>query len=212
MSQPTTWISVLLCLLAAMATAPRPAAGEDGALYFRRGLNVSDLQLLMEPSTRDDDRRQMDADLRAGEAASFGIFLSDGAARHVPGGAVSALVFVGTGAEGMMGCAEVTVSLARRSPAGGDAVLATATLHDAYLEPKNDDPPPVEIQLGTIAPLTLAAGERLAASVSVRNLCGSHRGVTLRFDAIRQLSRVILPDNCPAVPNLDQRDDDGDGI
>jgi hypothetical protein len=68
------------------------------------------------------------------------------------------------------------------------------------------------VSLGTLPPLDLAVGDRLIAAVSVRNTCGSLRGVTLRYDADSHLSRIVFPDYCPGVANVDQLDDVGDGI
>ena len=85
----------LILLLAAMA--PRLAVAEDGALHLRRGSSPSDLQLLLEPSTRTDDPRQLDDIMRNGEAVSFGPFLTPATsvARLVPAGPVTAIPVIG---------------------------------------------------------------------------------------------------------------------
>jgi len=200
------------CLLL-VAIAPRLAVGEDGALHLRRGSSPSDLQLLLEPSTRTDDPRQLDDIVRNGEAASFGPFLTPAMSvtRLVPAGPATAVLFLGTGKEGMTGCASVTATLLRSLAAGPGSEIATASLNTS-LQPKNDNPPPLMLALHLDAPLMLAAGERLAMSESVRNICGELRGITLRFDAVTHPSRVLLPDNCPGVDNPDQLDTDSDGL
>lgn len=203
----------LLCLLSALALCSSLAMAEDGALHLRRGTDPNDLQLLVDASTRS-DAHESDDSLRNGEAANLGNFAtpSGPARRHIPGGPVAAYLFLGTGKDGMHECADVTVTLFTVPAAGGEVTLASVTLGDTTLEPKNSNPLPVQVMLGTLPPLDIAVGDRLVASVIVRNTCGDTRNVTLRYDAESTPSRIVFPDNCPAVPNIDQLDDDGDGL
>jgi hypothetical protein len=202
---------LLSCLLSALAAAPRFAAAQDGTLYLRRGESASDLQLLGEAPDRPGDARQIEVSLRNGEAAVLGTFVTQ-APKQITPGAVRAFLFLGTGKEGMPGCAQVTATLLRRPAAGAPIRLVGTTLSAVSLLPKNDNPPPIQLALGSVGPLAVAPGERIALSVNVRNTCGEQRGVTLRFDAGSHASRVDLPDNCPGVPNPDQLDTDGDGV
>ena len=215
MNRAARWPLALSGLLCVLALTPSRAIAQDGALHLRRGDNVSDLQLLVEPSPRSaEDPRQLDASLSNGEAGQFGPFLGvvGASARVIPAGPVNAFMFLGSGKEGMLGCANVTVTLLRELGTAPGTPVASATMTDTTLEPKNDNPPPVQIGLGVVGPLTLGAGERLAVTVSVRNTCGELRGVSLRFDAVTHASRIVLADNCPSVPNPDQADTDGDGM
>ncbi len=214
MRRPLAWPSTLSCLLSLLALAPVGAFAQDGALHLRRDGSASDLQLSVEPTPRPDEPRQIDVSLRNGEAAPFGPFLgsAESARRTIPAGPVNAFLFLGTGKEGMPGCADVTATLLRAVGTGTGTPVASATVTDTTLAPKNDYPAPVQVALGVVGPLTLAAGERLALSIVVRNTCGEQRGVSLRFDALTAMSRVVLPDNCPGVPNPDQADADGDGL
>ena len=98
---------LLSCLLSTLAAAPRFAAAQDGTRYLRRGASTSDLELLAEPPTNTGDARQIEVSLRNGEAALLGTFLTP-AAMQVSAGAVNAFLFLGTGREGIAGCAEVT--------------------------------------------------------------------------------------------------------
>jgi len=202
------WILIGLLLAAPQGVA----LAQDGALFLHR--SDSDLQMLSSPPTRDVPPREIDITLRKDEPGTFGPFFgpSDSKARQIPDGPVSVFVFLGTGREGMVDCADVTASLLRTSGPGGGAPIASTTLTGVSLPPKNDDPIPVQLLLGTVDALTLAPTERLALAVTVRNRCGTQRGVTLRFDAGTHPSRVVLTDNCPGVPNPDQLDGDGDGM
>jgi Thrombospondin type 3 repeat len=207
--------AALPCLLAVLALGPRGlASAEDGALHLRRGASASDLQLSVEPSPRFGDPRQLDVSLRNLEAAQLGPFLGPvgSASRVIPAGPVNAFLFLGTGKEGMPGCAEVSVTLLRGLGTGAGTTIANSVVPDTTLVPKNDDPQAVQVSLGAIGSITVAAGERLALSITVRNTCGEQRGVTLRFDDVAYASRVVLPDNCPDEPNPDQADTDGDGL
>jgi hypothetical protein len=208
MVRPLVW------LLAALAVCPALVLAEDGALYLRRGANPGDLQLLTDAPTRTDDGRESDESLSNAEAANLGNFatLTGPVARHIPGGPVSAYLFLGTGNNGMDACADVTVTLFTMPAAGGEVTLASVTLDDTTLEPKNGSPLPMQVMLGSLPPIDLAVGDRLVASVVVRNTCGSLRMVALRYDADSAGSRLVFPDNCPGVPNPDQLDDDGDGF
>ena len=207
-------IRPLLWLILVLAALPSLAGAEDGALYLRRGASAMDLQLLPDPPTRSEDPREIDDDLSNTDTGSFGNYATptSPAARHIPGGPAAAYLFLGSGKDGMNGCADVTVTLFTVPAAGGEHTLTSVTLNDTSIAPKNSNPLPVQVSLGTLPPLDLAVGDRLIASVSVRNTCGSLRSVALRYDADSELSRVVFPDNCPGIPNVDQLDDDGDGI
>jgi len=203
----------LRCLLSVLILCPSLAVAEDGALYLQGGASTSDLQLLVDPSTRSDPHESDDT-LSNAEATNLGNFATPTSPtrRHVPGGPVAAYLFLGTGKDSMDGCADVTLMLFTVPAAGGEVTLASVTLNDTTLQPKNSNPLPVQVMVGTVPPIDLAVGDRLVVSVIVRNTCGDTRGVTLRYDAESTPSRIVFPDNCPGVPNVDQRDDDGDGI
>jgi hypothetical protein len=207
-------IRPLVRLLAILAVCSSLASAEDGALYLRRGTDPSDLQLLTGAPTRSDDALESDDSLRNAEATNLGNFATPTGpvARHIPGGPVSAYLFLGTGKDGMDACADVTVTLFTMPAAGGEVTLASVTLGDTTLAPENGNPLPLQVMLGSLPPIDLAIGDRLVASVIVRNTCGDLRTVTLRYDADSTVSRIVFPDNCPAVPNPDQLDDDGDGL
>jgi hypothetical protein len=211
---PPVMIRPLVRLLAILTVWSSLAFAEDGALYLRRGTDPSDLQLVTEAPTRTGDPRESDDSLRNAEATNLGNFATPTGpvARHVPGGPVSAYLFLGTGKDGMDACADVTVTLLTVPAAGGEVTLASVTLEDTTLAPKNANPLPVQVMLGSLPPIDLAVGDRLVASVVVRNTCGSLRTVTLRYDADSTVSRIVFTDNCPGVPNPDQLDDDGDGL
>ena len=136
MVRPLVW------LLATLAVCPSLVLAEDGALYLRRGANPGDLQLLTDAPTRTDDGRESDESLSNAEAANLGNFatLTGPVARHIPGGPVSAYLFLGTGKDGMDACADVTVTLLTVPAAGGEVTLASVTLDDTTLEPKNEQP------------------------------------------------------------------------
>src|SRR5262245_10641196 len=195
MIRPRCPRAALPCLLAVLAASPQLASAQDGALHLRRGASASDFRLSVEPSARSDDPRQIDVNLRNLEAVEFGPFLGPVAsiARIIPAGTVNGFVFLGTGNNGMSGCAQVSVTLRRSLGAGAGTPIASGSIENATLSPKNDEPPPVVVALGAMDLITLGIGERLSLSIVVRNTCGELRGVTLRFDDLAHASRVVLP-------------------
>ncbi len=201
-----------LLLLAGLALADA-AGAQDGALHLRHGESHGEFLLSNQPATRTSDPPHVDVTLRSGDAAAFGTFAGSPAPvrRFLPGGPVTAFLFLSTDGEPMGGCADLTVSLVRRDPAGATVPVLTESIANLTLQTTGAGPGPVQLDLGTLRELTLAAGERLGLRVTVGNTCGGQRNVSLRFDAIPTPSRVVLPDNCPGVPNGDQVDTDGDG-
>jgi hypothetical protein len=171
-----------------------------------------------------------------GMTVTFGPFTSDAftQAAPLPSGTVGFALFLGTGAAGMPGCADVAVTLTKEPSAGAPVTVGTTMLTAISLVPKGSITGPVTGAIA-VAPGTggVAAGDRLSLSIAVTNQCpdGAHSPRVL-YDAVDRDSRITLSgggecvdgddtdgdgvgdacDGCPAVATADQIDADGDGL
>lgn len=235
-------------LLALVATAPLfvpfPAAG--AALEFQNYFLKRPVpgQRLLEPCapTRDDERDETDGIPWLATAVYPPFFTApDDVERIIPDGTATATLYLTTGPEGTMtDCADVTVQLARETPAGTFQMAAgTATAASIYPKLAGGLGNPVVVSIpvtGPEASRTLAVGDSLRMTVSVTNSCADQEGrqVALRFDSRSLASRLYfenvtvpdeggaadpdgdgipnLCDNCPEVSNVAQIDTNRDGL
>ena len=108
----TLHLSAGTAVLAVLLLAAPARAADDTALYLRDGAEPR--QLLEGPSTRDQPREiSKSAGDRA--TATLGEFLTEPApaTRKLRVGVVSAIAYLGTGQNGMIGCADVAVTFFR---------------------------------------------------------------------------------------------------
>lgn len=208
-------VSAAALVLAGLASAAH-AAPDDRTLHLIRGATPTSYQLLETASGRTGDPREIASSVPDRGNIVLGPFLGlqQAGAAQVNVGRVQATLFLGSGTQGISGCADVTATLLRRTLAGERIVLGTGSLANASLAPKNSNPPPVQIPIavqGSLAVRTLANGDQLALEVVVLNRCGGAKSVSLRYDATSHPSRLVFVDNCPAVANPDQTDSDHDG-
>ncbi|MCW5889757.1 MAG: thrombospondin type 3 repeat-containing protein [bacterium] len=207
--------SAVTLALAGLASAVH-AAPDDTTLYLRRGATSSILQLLPTAPTRS-NAYEIATSVSDRNNLVLGPFLGLPAAGplKVNVGQAQVTVFLGSGTQGISGCADVTVTLLRKTASGERVVLGSGALTNASLPPKNSSPSPrLEIPIaiqGTPASRTLAVGDQLGFEVTVLNRCGGAKQVSLRYDATSHPSRIVFLDNCPSVANPDQTDSDDDG-
>src|SRR4030095_11061114 len=129
--------AVALCLAAVASRA------DDGVtLYLRRANAAGTLQLSSEAPTRSNFREDGDT-VPAGGTLTFGPFLQPGAGqvRRIPPGPGQAVLYLGSGTEGLDGCGEVSVRILRVPVRGTPAVLASAALIGASIRRRREAPP-----------------------------------------------------------------------
>jgi len=193
-------------------------AADESALFFRRGPAASDLQLHQTPPARSGDAREVSAgQVNAGRTGSLGEFLEEpaDAFERVRVGEVVAVVYLGTGQGGIANCADVTATVFRKRPNGTRVVLGTGTVQNVSLPPRRQIVDPIRVPVrieGSAGLRSIAPGERFGVELTVTNECSSGRQVALLYDHVAYPSQLELADNCPAVDNPDQADDDEDGI
>jgi hypothetical protein len=191
------------------------AAADDATLHLNRGQTSTDYQLL-EPAPTRANPYEIAKSVSDRDTVTLGPFRGIPVAGPavVNVGRVNTTLHLGSGTQGISGCADVTATLVRLQGATR-IVLGTGTVTNATLPPKNSSPAPrLEIPIavqGTLAQRTLLNGDQLAFEVSVLNRCGGAKQVSLRFGSPSHPSRLVFLDNCPNVPNPDQLDSDGDG-
>jgi thrombospondin type 3 repeat protein/slime mold repeat-containing protein len=224
--------AVMAAIVAALAlAAPRPSPAGDGTLYFRTLLAPQPLAggridvhvLATDPPTASEARWNA-VTLDPGDRLVVGAFVSQaivgpGQVNPSPASVTLHLVTNGEAPLGnaMAHCAEVRIDLYREH-SGQRTVLATTEVADQTIPPDHridrpEPPDPLVFPL-TLDPAekTLANGDGISIEVRVRNGCTSQRRVRLLYDAPADPSRLEVGDNCPDVPNPDQRDSDGNGI
>lgn len=171
----------------------RPAAAAEAPLYFRTALALSaDAPPVREP--RDDVLVR----IRSGELATLAEFTSSpspGAARV---GVTLASLFLVTGKNGISGCADLGVELARLSESGGRIPVAAASVATS-IPSRQDLSGPIVVPI-VVDGLLVDAGERLTARITVRNGCDEARPVTLLYDSTSMPSNLTFTDPPPAVP------------
>jgi len=136
----------------------------------------------------------------------------------------SAVLFLATPIHEMTNCARVLVDVYRERPTARDK-LATGSLLATTIptvRPGGLTQPTTVPLAATSVPWALATGDALVLDIRVGNDCDRERVPALIYDAASQASRLVFVaddanrpafvDNCPLVPNPDQRDTDGDGI
>jgi len=193
-------------------------AADESALFFRRGGAASDLLLHPTPSARGGDAREVSAgQVNVGRTGSLGEFLEAPADtfERIRVGEVFAVAYLGTGQGGIDNCADVAATVFRKRPNGTRVVLGTGTVANVSLPPRRQIEGPIRVAVrieGSAGTRSLAPGERLGVELTVTNHCSSGRQVALLYDHGSYPSRLEFADNCPAVDNPDQADDDEDGI
>jgi len=223
-----------LAVAAACALACTSAHADSVALHLDFDSTLGRVLSTLAPLS--DNVREDALTASKGAAVTFGPFTSDpfASASPAPNGTVAFALFLGTGAAGMPGCADVAVTLAKEPSAGPSVVVGTTTLAAISLVPKGSITGPVTGAI-TVAPGTggVAAGDRLSLSIAVTNQCpdGAHSPRIL-YDAVDRDSHITFSetgecfdasdadgdgvgdacDVCPVVPNADQVDGDGDGF
>ncbi len=201
-------------VLVALAWAAPARAQDHTALYLREGTSAE--QLLESAPTRPAPR-EMSRSIGDRTTQSFGPFLglpATGTSR-VRVGTVTAFEFLGTGQNGMNGCADVATTFFKQPPSGERIALGYLYQSGVTITAKNGAPEPLQFALpvgGSLADRTILAGDRLGFEIVVLNRCGGQRNVTLQYDSLGHPSRLVFEDNCPAVSNPDQNDDDDDGV
>jgi len=131
---------------------------------------------------------QIDVYVHDNEDALIGSFTSGILTADVDAGGAGATVFLGTGMNGMDGCAHVTVNLVRLSSA---ATVATGTVVTSLVA-RRQVTGPVHVALTTNADPLAATGDRLVLQLRVLNSCGSARTVSLLYDSPGRDSRIDL--------------------
>ena len=135
-----------------------------------------------------------------------------------------AVLYLGTGpANGPIpGCVTVEVDVLRRNTQGRQLLAKGTASPMIPIRREGGFTTPSPIPIAAVQDWRLAAGDALSMMVSVHNQCSESHSVDLFYDAISQSSRLIFPDdpashpgfvdNCPAIPNPEQFDTDGDGV
>lgn len=204
-----------LVALALVGLAPVARAADDTTLHLNRGQTPTAYQLLATVPDRTNPYEIATSVSDRGNAV-LGPFLGVPAAgpAEINIGQVNATLFLGSGTQGIQGCADVTATLFRGQGAGR-VVLGTGSVTSVTLPPKNSSPAPrIDIPIaiqGTLASRTLLVGDRVGLEVTVLNRCGGAKQVSLRYGSTSHPSRLVFLDNCPDVPNPDQMDSDDDG-
>jgi len=219
---------------AALALASTFARADDVVLHLDFDTTLGRVLNPFDPLS--DTVREDAQTASMGMTVTFGPFTSDAftQAAPLPSGTVGFALFLGTGAAGMPGCADVAVTLTKEPSAGAPVTVGTTMLTAISLVPKGSITGPVTGAIA-VAPGTggVAAGDRLSLSIAVTNQCpdGAHSPRVL-YDAVDRDSRITLSgggecveaadtdgdgigdacDVCPAVANADQIDTDGDGL
>jgi hypothetical protein len=202
-------------MLALFGVVPDVRADENTLLHLRRGAATTDFQLLPSASARA-NAYEIAGSVPDRQNVVLGPFLSIPSAgiQKINVGQARAILFLGSGTQGIEGCVDITATLFR-APSGGDrVVLGTATLTGASLLPKNQNPSALEVPIsvqGSAATRSLQIGDQIGLEIVVLNRCGGAKQVSLRYDATTHASRVAFLDNCPGVANVDQLDSDDDG-
>jgi hypothetical protein len=132
--------------------------------------------------------QQIDVYVHANENALIGSFTSGILGADVVAGGASAAVFLGTGVNGMDGCAHVTVNLVRLS---SSATVATGTVLTSLVARRQVTGPVIVPLTSNSSPL-VATGDRLVLQLRVTNGCGSARTVSLLYDSPGRDSRVDI--------------------
>lgn len=200
-------------LLALALVTPARAQQDDSALFLR---GDAPLQLSSDDSERPTPREiSRSAGDRA--TAALGEFLTPPATvvSKLRVGTVTAIEYLGTGQNGMVACADVATTFFKLPPNSGRVILGHLYQSGATITAKNGSPEPLQFALpvgGTLAERTVNVGDRLGFEIVVLNRCGGQRNITLQYDSIAHPSRIVFEDNCPGVANVDQADDDDDGV
>lgn len=204
--------AVAVMLMAALVVPAR--AEDDTALYLKDG--VAPQQLLSGASIRPAPR-EISRPIGDRSTASFGEFFAPQATQvsKIRVGTVTAIEYLGTGQNGMLGCADVASTFFKQPPNSGRVILGHLYQSGVTITAKNGSPEPLQFALpvgGTLTDRTVNIGDQLGFEIVILNRCGGQRNVTLQYDSIAHGSRIVFEDNCPTVPNADQADDDDDGI
>ena len=132
--------------------------------------------------------QQIDVYVHDNEDALIGSFTSGLLAADVIAGGASAAVFLGTGQNGMDGCAHVTVNLVRLSTS---ATVATGTVLTSLVA-RRQVTGPVNVPLTIGASPLAATSERFVLQLRVTNSCGSARTVSLLYDSPGRDGRIDI--------------------
>jgi hypothetical protein len=137
---------------------------------------------------------------------------------------MQAVLYLGTGpGHGpISGCVQVKVDVFSRN-AQGRQLLAEGTASPMIpVRREGGFTTPFTIPIAPVQAWRLAAGDFLSMMISLHNACSESHDVDVAYDAISQESRLVFPDepasragfvdNCPAIPNPEQFDTDGDGV
>lgn len=181
--------AVVLGLLANVATE---ASAELSPLYLGQELALS----IAAPAgtlPRDD----VSAAVRAGTREVLAEFLSEEASEPLHAGVAIATLYLVTGHEGMEGCADVIVEVARRSPPDERTVVGSGVVHTSIL-PRRETIEPIEVPV-PLGGVLAEPGERIAVSVQVGNRCDDLRSTKLLYDALGYASAVRF-DDMPVEP------------
>jgi hypothetical protein len=176
--------------VAAIVLSLAPAAGaEDLRLYL-----VKPFALDETAPNRPVPRDNVAMSVRSGGSETFAEFTSSPLGGAFEAGTGEVTVFLATGQQGMVGCAEVGVTVTRIAPAGrsviGSGALATSIL------PRRDAGGPTVVPFDTEGAL-LDAGDQVGLEISVGNACGEGRNVTLLYDSLAAASRVDFAEALP---------------
>lgn len=142
------------------------------------------------------------------------------AALRVPPNAL--VLQLATEGDPMLGCARVEVEVIRDSVAGRDTLAVGSLIAHAPTWADGAVVEPSVVPLRAVGGWAMWPQDRFVVLVRVQNVCLGLRKLLVLYDSPSQPSRLLFPDdpgsepvfvdNCPAIANPDQLDQDGDEI